>query len=787
MRYDQAADPAAATRLTMLDLNLRRRLLAAPVAASLALACAPVSAQHSEAREWNELLLESIRKDFARPTVHARNLYHTSIAMWDAWATYSTTAECVLFEETHPTNDPNVDLWRSEALSYAAYRILTHRFQSSPGGPTMLPLYDQHMTQLGYATGNTSTVGNTPAAIGNRIAATVIAYGQADNSNEANDYANTHYFPINPPLLPDFPGNPNLFFPDRWQPLALQYFVGQSGIPIPTGYPDFLSPEWGQVKAFALSQNDLTVNQRYGNDYWVYHDPGTPPLLGTSTASDYKWGFEMVSVWSSHLDPADGVMVDVSPATVGNIPITALPTSYAGYPGFYDFTNGGDASAGYTANPVTGQPYTPQVVPRGDFARVLAEFWADGPDSETPPGHWYTIFNYVSDHPQVVKQVGGTGPVVNDLEWDVKGYLALGGAMHDAAIAAWSNKGWYDYLRPISALRYMGDRYQQNPTDPNAITLRPGFIEEVTAATTAVGQRHEHLAGSEGKIAVYAWRGPTYITDPTVDVAGVGWILLENWWPYQRPSFVTPPFAGYVSGHSTYSRAAAVVMDRFTGSPWFPGGLGEFVCPQDQFLVFEDGPSVTVTLQWASYYDASDQCSLSRIWGGIHPPCDDIPGRLMGQEVGEDAYDRAEQIWAGIAAPLAAYHVSGAGCPGSSGQTMELAGVPSARPVLGSTMLVDVSGAPAAAPAFLMIAGTSGYTPAVDLTAVGMPGCGLGVDMLVMEAVPQVGGAGQWSLPIPSVPLFLGLSIWHQAVGLDPGVNAVGLITSNTGEGAVGL
>ena len=75
-----------------------------------------------------------------------------------------------------------------------------------------------------------------------------------------------------------------------------------------------------------------------------------------------------------------------------------------------------------------------------------------------------------------------------------------------------------------------------------------------------------------------------------------------------------------------------------TGSQYFPGGLGEFYCPQNEFLVFEDGPSVDITLQWATYNDASDQTSLSRIWGGIHPPADDIPGRYIGQQVGEDAF-----------------------------------------------------------------------------------------------------------------------------------------------------
>ena len=116
---------------------------------------------------------------------------------------------------------------------------------------------------------------------------------------------------------------------------------------------------------------------------------------------------------------------------------------------------------------------------------------------------------------------------------------------------------------------------------------------------------------------------------------------LERWWPYQRPSFVTPPFAGYVSGHSTYSRAAAEVLTALTGDPFFPGGMGEFFCPKNEFLVFEEGPTEDITLQWATYRDASDQCSLSRIWGGIHPPVDDIPGRLIGEKIGVAAFNFA--------------------------------------------------------------------------------------------------------------------------------------------------
>ena len=131
-------------------------------------------------------------------------------------------------------------------------------------------------------------------------------------------------------------------------------------------------------------------------------------------------------------------------------------------------------------------------------------------------------------------------------------------------------------------------------------------------------------------------------------MARVGWIRAEDWWPYQRPTFVTPPFAGYVSGHSTYSRAAAEVLSALTGDVYFPGGMSGFRIPANEFLQFEAGPSVDMTLQWATYQDAADQCSLSRIWGGIHPPIDDIPGRLMGIEIGRDAFAEAVRYFDGM-------------------------------------------------------------------------------------------------------------------------------------------
>jgi hypothetical protein len=133
------------------------------------------------------------------------------------------------------------------------------------------------------------------------------------------------------------------------------------------------------------------------------------------------------------------------------------------------------------------------------------------------------------------------------------------------------------------------------------------------------------------------------------EVGGVTWIRALDWIPYQRRTFVTPAFPGFTSGHSTFSRAAAEVLAALTGSPFFPGGLGEFVAHRDAYLVFEDGPSVDVRLQWATYYDAADQAGQSRIYGGIHIQPDDFAGRKAGSLVGLDAVARARIYFDGAA------------------------------------------------------------------------------------------------------------------------------------------
>jgi len=314
---------------------------------------------HTIAREWNELLLESIRNDFARPTIHARNLYHSSVLMYDLWAAYDQvsvpfflgqTVDGFYFQFNGISTTNPVQQQRETAISYGMYRLLVHRFSNSPAASTMLSQYDNFMASLGHNINFTSTdySNGSAAALGNYLADQIINFGLQDGSNEINGYANTYYSPINPSMVIALPGNPNLVDFNRWQPLSFNFFIDQSGNIFPTNTPDFLSPEWGDVSPFCLSDNDKTVYSRSGNDYQVFHDPGQPPLLDQSTGigAAYKWGFELVSSWSAHMDSADPTILDISPASIGNI--STYPSTFTGMQSFYDFTNGGDASPGHT-------------------------------------------------------------------------------------------------------------------------------------------------------------------------------------------------------------------------------------------------------------------------------------------------------------------------------------------------------------------------------------------------------------------------------------------------------
>jgi hypothetical protein len=223
-----------------------------------------------------------------------------------------------------------------------------------------------------------------------------------------------------------------------------------------------------------------------------------------------------------------------------------------------------------------------------DRHKIQAEYWADGPSSEFPPGHWNLFAQWVSRRRN------------HTLDQDIRLFFALNNAMLDAGIVAWEAKYAYDFSRPITGIR-----------------------------------------GSLAGQMVQAWGGP---------YQGTQTIPAEEWQPYQAPNVVTPPFPEYVSGHSTFSGAGANILRTFTGSDTF--GASVTIRPGTSFVeprtsTHPGVPAANVRLSWPTFTAAADEAGISRRYGGIHWLEGDMAGRGMGNQVGSLAWARAQRYWNG--------------------------------------------------------------------------------------------------------------------------------------------
>ncbi|MDB6138882.1 MAG: Alkaline phosphatase [Verrucomicrobiaceae bacterium] len=372
--------------------------------------------QHSAARLWNEQNLAAIRINVPNPPAHARNLFHTAAAMYDAWAAYDPTAVGYIYNEKISPLPANVEAARAEAISYAAYRVLRNRYSSGAGAATTLTNLDNQLTSLGYSTTVAQaalTNDTTPAELGKRVGQAVLTYGASDGFSQTA-FPQAYTAAVNPNValpmsvlgnngenptrlnMPLGVGLPSGTSANFWQPLDLVTSVTQNGIPTPGGPQTFVGVQSLATAPFSLTRVDPTKP-------WL--DPfGGPSKLsspGSPSPTDAAYKANVLDVITRSALLNDPTLIDASPGTTGNNPL------------------GTDSGTGYATNPITGQPYAANPVKRGDYVRVLAEFWADGPNSETPPGHWHVLANEVADDPLLVKKIGGTGAVVTDLEWDV--------------------------------------------------------------------------------------------------------------------------------------------------------------------------------------------------------------------------------------------------------------------------------------------------------------------------------------------------------------------------------
>ncbi len=219
-----------------------------------------------------------------------------------------------------------------------------------------------------------------------------------------------------------------------------------------------------------------------------------------------------------------------------------------------------------------------------DTQKTIAEYWEDGAGSVQPPGHWCQIAQYVMKRDMY------------NLDNAVKLFFILTNALFDASIACWDAKRAYDSERPITAIHYLFKDVQ-----------------------------------------IQAWGGPHQ---------GTQLMLGQNWLPYQYYTILTPSFPEYCSGHSTYSAAAATILNLFSGSDYF----GASYTKSAGSSTFEPGsvPASDITLSWPTFTSAAVQAGMSRRYGGIHFEQGDLTGRNLGKCLAPWVWSKAQRYIEGF-------------------------------------------------------------------------------------------------------------------------------------------
>ena len=488
---------------------------------------------------WDQAVQQAVINTAVGPTIASRAYGMVHTAIFDAWAAYDPKAISTQLGDT--LQRPEAEITEDNKEEAMSFAAYSVLTELFPD---QVDIFNELMVQLDFDPNNTTTDTNKAAGIGNVSAQALLEFRLEDGSNQdGNHPLGTLGVPYSD-ISGYEPVNPlgNPLEIERWTPerVPIDAEPGQEDT-----IQNFLTPHWGDVTPFALESG-------------AQFRPEAPePFLLVEGDVDLE---------------AQTITLEESGEV---LPITRDLIGDAINPEFIEQAETIiDVSADLT-----------------DEQKLVAEFWEDGGGTSFPPGTWLSFGEFVSARDD------------NSLDEDAKQFFALGNAVFDAGVATWEAKTFYDYTRPVRAVRELGEL---------------GLI----------GEFNEDLGG----YAIEAWAGPG---------EGTQTILATDFLTYQPPGgHPSPPFAEYTSGHSSFSAAGAEILKQFTGSDEF-GGSVTFEHGQS---VFEHGvtPHETVTLEWETFTEAADEAGLSRIYGGIHFDDGDLNGRQLGREVGQAVWEQAQ-------------------------------------------------------------------------------------------------------------------------------------------------
>jgi len=487
--------------------------------------------QENLALRWDNSALLGVRDAKLGAPMVSRALAIVHTCMYDAWAAYDERA--VGTQLSGALRRPVSERTRAnkeKAISYAAFRALEDVLPVDADS-----VYVPLMKQLGYDPRDHSTDIETPTGIGNVACAAVLEFRHHDKSNQLGDMAATSEGAASIETESKQGGGLRASATGPYSDWSAYLPINAPGtVPARTSFTKPLNPDHWQPLTY-IDANGNLVLQRFVGAQWCFVTP-----FALAKGEEFR---EALGPGPAKYDSAEYQQQAAE--------MIAL-------------------SAGLT-----------------DRQKMIAEYWADGPDTEQPPGHWLRFAQFVSarDH--------------HTLDDDVKMFFALTNAMLDAGIAAWDAKRAYDSVRPVTAisLLYRGKK-------------------------------------------IRAWGGPG---KGTIEMDGAQWI------PYQPVTFPTPPFPDYVSGHSAYSAAAARILTLWTGSERL--GESVTLPAGSSKIEPGVTPAQPVKLKWETFTDAANEAGMCRRYGGIHFASADLAGRQLGRLVADKVWPKAQSFFDGSAKP----------------------------------------------------------------------------------------------------------------------------------------
>jgi hypothetical protein len=291
---------------------------------------------------WDQAAQQAVTNTIIGPTIAARSYGVVHTGIFDAWAAYDKTAVATQLGDQLQRPDAEItDANKAEAMSFAAYRILTDLF------PTQVAIFDELMNELGYDPSNTTIDVTTPAGIGNVSAQALLEFRQQDGSNQLGNDPNgtlgvpysdiSGYQPVNSPDA--------VVRIDLWTPENVPIDAPPGEGTLQTA----LTPQWGSVIPFSLESGDQ------------FRPPAPQPFLLVDGEVDLQ---------AQTITLENGEVLPISRDLVGEV---INPEFIAQAQRLVD------VSANLT-----------------DEQKLIAEFWEDGGGSSFPPGTWMTLGQFVS-------------------------------------------------------------------------------------------------------------------------------------------------------------------------------------------------------------------------------------------------------------------------------------------------------------------------------------------------------------------------------------------------------